>query len=398
MMHQKTKIKGNKLKILFIHNDYAEPSGEEHSVDTLSDLIAENGHQIIWYRRRSSEIGNLFTRRVSAFFSGIHNPFAIRDIRKIISKEKPDLAQVQNVYPLISPSVLRMLKREGIPVVLRCPNYRIFCPNGLFYNSRGDICEKCTGRGKEIWCIRYNCMGSIMKSNAYAARNYFARMRKSFVDYTDIFLVQSEFQRKKFIDLGIPEERIEILPGIAPEIKTNSFLSSRRYISFIGRISREKGIEDFLEAASILSELEFVVAGKLSDGYSIPENIRNVTWKGFLERTWLDELYSQSAVVVVPSRWYEGFPNVITRAMMNSVPVITTRNGALPEIVENGVNGLTYEQGDVEMLVSQIRRIFENPEEALSMGTMGRIKAEKEFSADSIYKKLIGIFESLVRS
>jgi len=291
-----------------------------------------------------------------------------------------------------------MLKRKGIPVVLRCPNYRIFCPNGLFYNSRGFICEKCTGKGKEIWCIRYNCMGSIMKSIAYAARNYFARKRKSFVDYPDIFLVQSEFQKKKFIDLGIPEERIEILPGIAPGIKINSHPFSRKYVSFIGRISREKGIEDFLGAASRMPEIEFVVAGKLSDGYTIPENRGNVIWKGYLEGDSLDELYEQSAVVIVPSRWYEGFPNVITRAMMNSVPVITTTNGALPQIVENGVNGITYKSGDIEMLVKLIYRIFENPEEAMSMGIRGRAKAEKDFSARSIYEKLLGIFESLVKS
>ncbi len=237
-----------------------------------------------------------------------------------------------------------------------------------------------------------------MKSIAYAARNYFARKRKSFVDYPDIFLVQSEFQKKKFIDLGIPEERIEILPGIAPGIKINSHPFSRKYVSFIGRISREKGIEDFLGAASRMPEIEFVVAGKLSDGYTIPENRGNVIWKGYLEGDSLDELYEQSAVVIVPSRWYEGFPNVITRAMMNSVPVITTTNGALPQIVENGVNGITYKSGDIEMLVKLIYRIFENPEEAMSMGIRGRAKAEKDFSARSIYEKLLGIFESLVKS
>jgi len=378
------------LKILYIHNDYYLPSGEEHAAEALVSLLRENGHEVIWYRRGSAELDNIFMSKWRAPFLSIYNPEAVRDITKIIVEQSPDIVQVQNLYPLISPRVLKTVKSAGLPVAMRCPNYRLFCPTGLFYDPSGNICEKCTGPGRELWCIRKNCMENKGKSIAYALRNFVARKTDVFRKYVDMFIVQSQFQRKKFLELGIPESKISILPGLVPDI-VKSEQTVPEYISFVGRVSREKGIDDFLEAANRLPEFKFVVAGRIPEDFHPVRNSANVSWLGFLKGKDLDELYKKSKMIIVPSRCYEGFPNVVTRAMAHSVPVIATNLGSLPEILGNDC-GLIYPSGDINALIEQIKIVLDEPEMAEKMGKAGKNKAMREYSRETIYRKLIEIY------
>lgn len=355
-------------------------------------LLREKGHEVSWYRRSSAELGNMFLASLRAVLLSLCNPAASKTIRKIIREQQPELVQVQNLYPLISPRVLKVIKTADLPVVMRCPNYRLFCPTGLFFDSNSEICEKCTRRGHELWCIHKNCTGSIGKSIGYALRNFVARITGVFNKYVDVFIVQSEFQKRKFIELGIPENKIEILPGITPEVNGNTSDSTASYITFVGRVSPEKGIDDFLEAARRLPDLKFAIAGNVPEGTNYEGSSANVEWKGFLKGAQLDLLYQESAVIIVPSRWYEGFPNVITRAMYHSKPVITTDIGCFPDIIGHGVNGFMYPSGNTESLASHIQWIMQNPLGAAKMGQNGREKAEKEYSRDVIYQKLMGIY------
>ncbi len=384
------------MKILYIHNDYFRPSGEEHAAEAIVDLLLQNGHEVHWYRRSSAEFSNKFFGNLRAVFLSLYNPASVKSVRKLIKELQPDLVQVQNLYPLISPRVLKMVESTGLPVVMRCPNYRLFCPTGLFYDRNNSICEKCTGSGKELWCIRKNCTGGLGKSAGYALRNFVARITGVFKKNVDVFIVQSQFQKQKFIELGIPEQKIEILSGITPEINLENSSVSQEYVTFVGRVSPEKGIDDFISAARRMPEIKYAIAGDVPDGaeYDSPANVE---WKGFLNGRNLDDLYQQSAVIVVPSRWYEGFPNVITRAMYHSKPVITTDIGCFPDIIDHGINGFMYPSGNIDKLVEHIKWIIRNPDEALVMGQNGRKKAEKEYSREVIYKRLLGIYSKAMR-
>ena len=112
-----------------------------------------------------------------------------------------------------------------------------------------------------------------------------ARITGVFKKYVDVFIVQSEFQKKKFIELGIPENKIEILPGITPEVKGNRSGSAASGITFVGRVSPEKGIDDFLAAAKRLPDLKFAVAGNVPEGTKYEGSPTNVAWKGFHKRS-----------------------------------------------------------------------------------------------------------------
>lgn len=387
------------MRILYIHNDYAKPSGEEYASAELIQLLREYGHEVEKYSRSSAEIADSFLGKIKSFFAGIWNPFEAKRLRIYLRHFKPDVAIVQNLYPLLSPSIFKPLNNNHVPVVMRCPNYRLFCPGGLCLDNDGHICERCFGKGKEWWCVRKNCEKSLFKSVGYAARNATARKSRAILDSVDMFIVQSAFQKGKFMSQGIPGEKIGILPGIAPvitEYKGETPIGN--WFTFVGRVSEEKGIYEFIEAAKQLPHLTFKVAGNLDRNFKKPADVpRNVEFAGFLKDRELDDLYRKSRAIVVPSKWYEGFPNVIVRGMLLKRPVITTNIGAMQSIIDNGVNGITISPGDVEAMKQAIEELSKDDNKSIEYGLKGYEKAKTLYSREQIYLSLQSIINQAIK-
>lgn len=380
-------------RLLFIHNEYAKPSGEEHAAKAIADLLKARGHAVFWFKRSSAEISGSVSGSIKAFLTGVYNPFAARALARTLDEVRPDIVQVQNLYPLISPSIFKRIKERGIPVVMRCPNYRLFCPNVL-HLTKGRVCEKCLGFGKEIWCVLYNCTDNIFKSTGYALRNASARITRRILDNVDVFIVQTEFQEQKFAERGIPADRIGIVPGFIPAVQIPKEDCLGHLTTFIGRVSPEKGVDDFLDAARLTPDVPFVVAGRHDGMPGIRDSSpRNVEWFGFLNADELSDLYLKSRIIVVPSRWHEGFPNVITEAMALGRPVIAAEIGALPSIVDDGVTGLLFEPGNGDDLAQKIRHLWNKPQLCREIGQAGREKALREYSPDKCYRRLMAVYE-----
>ena len=389
------------MKILYIHNNYTgDNSGEELAAESLVRLLQTNGHQVIWYRRSSTELSTSKLKEYRAFFTGIWNPSSTKKIKKLIAEFKPDVIQIQNLYPLISPAIIKMIKKSGIPVVLRTPNYRLFCPTGLHLDNKGELCEKCLTPGREIHCLLKNCKDDILKSMGYSIRNFAARTVWGIYDDIDKYIVQSEFQRNKFIQNGLLPEKISILPGLAPELSYSDYSHPGKYVTFVGRVSLEKGIVEFIQAARLLPNVPFVVVGKLDKKLNYLKHIssENVLWTGFLKDIELDKIYVESRIIVVPSKWYEGFPNVITRAMKHAKPVITCNLGAMSSIIDNGINGILVAPGNSIELQKAILSLYSDTALCTEMGKKGKEKAMILYSSDQIYNSLINMYEGIIHT
>lgn len=380
------------MKVLYVHNKYAKPSGEEHAAGELVALLEEHGHKVCWYTRSSADIERSVFGKIKALFAGIYNPFAARDLAKVLDEYKPDIVQVQNLYPFLSAAVFRPIKKRGIPVVMRCPNYRLFCPEGLSLDPNGEICERCWG-GNEMNCVRMNCLGSRQKSIGYALRNAFGRITKQIRNGVDVFIVQSEFQKQKFISQGIAADRIGILAGISPRLEFSDADTLGEWVSFVGRVSAEKGVYEFIAAAAMNPAIPFKVAGNIDSNFKMPEHLpENVEFVGFKSGKALDEFYVNSRIIVVPSKWYEGFPNVIVRGMLHRKPVITCNIGAMQSIIDDGVNGLLVPPGSAQAISGAVRELYNNKDKCLSYGENGYLKASTEYSRETIYNDLIAIY------
>ncbi|OQC16092.1 MAG: Alpha-D-kanosaminyltransferase [Lentisphaerae bacterium ADurb.Bin082] len=386
------------MHILYIHNDYAKPSGEETAAEAIVALLKEHGHEVEWHRRSSAEIAGSFWGQIKSLFTGLVNPCEAKAVIKHIQDFKPDLVQVQNIYPLLSPSIFPAIRKCGVPIVMRCPNYRLFCPNGLCCDMQGHVCEECFG-GHEWRCAIKNCTGSRLKSIGYALRGWAARVTRRILDNVDVFIVQTEFQRQKFIQQGILEERLAILPGIMQNVEPPSEWQAGKYITYIGRCSEEKGIIEFIECARRLPCITFMVAGSYDGMPHLKENSpANVTWTGFLKGEVLRQAFLDSRMVVVPSRCYEGFPNTIVQAMQLERPVITVDLGSSGSIVQEGSTGEKFRPMDVEDLSRKVASLYSDVERCRRYGKAGRSEALRLYSRESIYARLMDIYEIAMKN
>ena len=372
-------------------------SGEEHASGEICAMLEEHGHEVRWFKKSTAGLEEETIKKIKAFFNGIYHPSIRKEIAPILDEYKPDVVMVQNLYPFISSAVFKPIKDRKIPVVMRCPNYRLFCPNGLCLNSKGEVCEACWSGMHEWNEVRNNCDKSIKKSIGYAARNAFNRITGMIRKNVDCFIVQSEFQKQKFISQGIDSDHIGILAGILPDIGKVEERPIGDWVSFVGRASFEKGLDEFIEAARELSDIPFKVAGNIDERYVIPKDIpANLEFVGFKKGDELNEFYQDSRIICVPSKWYEGFPNVILRAMLLDRPTVTTNIGAMQSIVDDHVNGLLVKPADSYELTRAIAELYPNKELCLQYGKAGHEKADRLYSREQIYKDLMGIFEQAI--
>ena len=383
------------MRVCLVHNDYGKFSGEELVVESLSYLLKDNGNKVVHFSRSSAELFQMRLGKILAFFSGIYSFSSRRAIRKLLFEQKPDIVHIHNLFPLISPSVLGECRKASVPVVMTVHNYRLICPNGLLMTN-GRICEKCCG-GREYWCVLRNCTGSLPKSIGYAMRNYVARKEKFYLDNVTMYACLTEFQRRRLIARGFPADRIVVIPNMVDITGVEQSEEQGEHIGYVGRISPEKGIRTLMESAGNCGDIQFKAAGSYTRMPHLPTQApHNFEFLGHLNKKQLGQFYNSSRMIVLPSICFEGFPSVVIEAMVRQKPVICSRIGGLPEIVDNGVTGLLFEPGNAEDLAKKIRYLWDSPDLCRKMGQVGREKALRQYSPEKYYESLMAVYEKAV--
>ncbi len=379
------------MRIMIIHNKYGALSGEESMVGRISGLLRDHGHEVDCWLEEGMPSRAGIRIKARAFIRGIYSLESARKVRQRISSFRPDLVQVQNLYPMLSPSILPTIKQMSVPVVMRCANYRLACPNGLFL-SHGQVCEWCLG-GKEYWCVLRNCENSIPRSVGYSLRGFAARVLGLYKANVTIFYAQTVFQKEKLVQGGIPAERIDTIPNMVEIPESADVDGTGDYVGFAGRLSAEKGINTLLNSAKNCPRIPFRLAGHFRRMPEVEkEKPANVELLGHLDERQIDVFYRCGRMFVLPSTWYEGFPGVIIEAMLRGKPVICSRIGGLPEIVDEGVTGLLFTPGDPADLAAKIEWLWNHPDVCVAMGRAGREKALREYSPVRYYGRLMSVY------
>jgi len=377
------------MKFLVIHNDYGTRSGEEVTVDNHCRLLREHGHVVVEYRRSSAEIARRSLGRTRAFWTGIYNPGARRDIRALVRRERPDIAFVQNLYPLISPLILPVLTEERVPVLMRVANFRLVCPNGLFL-TKGAICTRCVG-GREYWCLFRNCEESVPKSLGYALRNAVARRRRWYLDNVAVYITATRFLGRWVTAAGVDAGRIHVVSNPVP-VPAEAELEGvpGDYVGYFGRLSREKGIGLLLEAARACPDVPFRLAGVVNPSFKLPPALPdNVEFTGPVHGQTLRDFIQHSRVVVSPSICYETFGMSVAEAMLYARPVIVPAHGVFVELIKAGETGLFHEPGDAASLARAVRQVWDNPALGSALGSAARENAVREYGPDVYYNRFM---------
>lgn len=378
------------MKLLFVHNRYGKRSGEEIMLERIVALLRDRGHQIDTWFADSADIAGM-SGKLGAAASGIYSARSRRAIAARIAADRPDIVQVQNLFPLISPAVLPVIREAGVPVVMRLSNYRLVCPNGLFL-SHGEVCEACSG-GREWNCVAKNCENDLFKSAAYAARNAWARKAGYYRDNVTRYYAQTEFQRGVLVREGYPADRIDVIPNMIEVLEEAPAWTPGSFVGFVGRLSAEKGIDTLFAAARRTPQIAYRLAGNPGEYANRRDIPANVELLGNLDAGALAQFYRDAAMIVTPSIWYEGFPGVVIEAMRHSRPVIVSDIGGLPELVDGGATGLLVQPRDDAALAEAILALSNDAGRRQALGEAGFHRVKSEYTYDLYYQRLMATYK-----
>ena len=385
------------MKVLQVYNEQRSRFGGEPAViDATMRVLQQNGHEPRLVMKSSRPLENSILKRMNAFWGGVYNISAYREMLRLIDKDRPDVAHVHSVYPMFSPSILVACRRKNVPVVMTVHSHNLTCPT-WYHLYEGRVCEDCVG-GHEYRCVIKNCRNNIFESSAYALRSSVARRFRLFHDNVSVLIALTPFAKAKLLQAGFRDDQVAVVPNPGPVRESAADPSAGKYVAFAGRISSEKGIDTLLSAAAQMPDIPFKVAG---DGPALLEMKgkapRNVEFVGRLDSDELNAFYARSRILAVPSVWFEQFPMVVLEAMARALPVIGSRIGGLPQIIEEGLTGSLFEPGNPEDLVRQVRRLWEDPQLCRRMGIAGRQKVMREYTEDAYFRNLMAVYQAAIQ-
>jgi len=375
------------MVILFVHNYYQRAAGEDSGVRQERDLLAAAGHRIVEYSRHSGEIAlNGISSRIQLGAGAIWSKRTYSELRSLLARERPEVAFIHNTVPLISPSAYFACAEAGVPVIQTLHNFRFLCPAATFVR-RGQVCEECVTSTlfRSVWhrCYQDSASASATLALMLASQRALGTWQEKVACY----IARTEFARKKFIEGGLPAERIVVKPCFVhpdPGLR----VGSGDAVLYLGRLVPEKGVRTLIAAWEHLGgsvPLRIAGEGPLRGELEAEIARRGLAGVKLLGRVPDADLLTEmkrARFVVFPSEWYEGLPLSIAEAFACGVPVVASRIGSMIELVEDGRTGLQFTPGDAADLAAKVEWAWTHPREMEEMGRAARREYETKYTAE----------------
>jgi glycosyltransferase involved in cell wall biosynthesis len=387
------------MKILFIHDFYQNFGGEDAVALSEMRLLQEQGEEVIPYTRDNQEIKEYrLWQKLVLPAQVIYSRRTRTELSELVEKHRPDVAYIHNFFPLISPSVYSALRSLGVPSVQVVHDFRMLCPNGLFY-TEGQVCERCK-HGNFLHAVRHCCYRDSYLASAIASLTIGLHRIAGVLDKIDGYICLTEFTRQKLLEVGVASEKLFLKPNFIDATQVSPCPGGGDYALFLGRLSPEKGLWTLIQAFEQLPDLPLKIAGTgpLEDDlrqYLSRRKLHHIELVGFKSGREKWELLRGSAFVVVPSEWYETFCLVALEAYAAGKAVLASRLGSLLYVVEQGKTGLLFEAGNPGDLAAKAGEMMGCPQDLELMGNYGRQLAETKYGPEQNYRVLMDIFSSI---
>lgn len=325
--------RNDKIKVYFF-------SGKHNETSTLSEMVLK----VCTNQEESLTDKN----KIRGAINGIYNFKAKRELKKILNKCNPEttIIHVHGWTKCLSSSVFHIAFRRKFKVVLTMHDYFIACPNGGYFNYKQN--EICSLKGLSWKCIKCNC-----DSRNYAFKLY--RILRQFVQNKIVNLntkithavAVSKFSEKilketlsKNVGTSVIYNPIEIIPG-----KSKSELAKKNYFLYVGRISKEKGVDIFCEVCTAIG-CDAVVVGDGPEKEDLESKYKNIDFVGWKSSDDVHMYMKNAKTLIFTSKWYETAGLTILEAQAAGIPCIVNDKCAGKEFIVNGVNGFTYKNID----------------------------------------------------
>lgn len=354
-------------KILILHNSYRSFGGEDVSVANELELLNQNFE--VKYIEVSNKKVNLIDLISIALFNS--NLRFIFKIKNQIINFRPDVVYIHNTWFLITPNIIKYILKKETKVVLKLHNFRYYCSSSISINnhtSKNSFCKACGLRNKKYSIINKYFYESYLKS--YFLWRQSRKLLKIIKYNKNLKLFVLTSFHKNFIieNFQLSEKRIYTVPNY---LKINKQIESsfkRKDITYAGRISIEKGVENLIKAFNLIkfenTKLNIIGDGpelnKLKNLYSNS----NINFLGELENSKTLDIISKSYLVATGTMLFEGQPTLLCEAVFLKVPILFPLSGGISEFFgQENILSYSVDKEDkyiIKEIATKFKFAFEN--------------------------------------
>lgn len=412
------------LKIL-IFNDYAHVEGGAGKVAIESAIkLAEDGHEVIFFSAvgpvskelSESKIKKIIcldqsdllnsSNKLSSVISGINNSQAIKKLKELLSGWQPDIAHFHGVSKALSWVPVKVINSYKIPSVYTLHDFGLLCPNMCLYNFKTEKSCDLYENGKAIKCLFTNCDKRSYSQKLWRYfRFHYTKDILGIYRKIDGFVAVSNFVKEMFGNylpadkeiriINNPVNKIDktIVPKITQKHKT-AFL-------YVGRLSAEKGLDLLLSAIKEV-DASLVIIGEgetLSLVKKTASQLGNqkINILGWLDEQKMDEQIQICDAIILPSKVMETAGIVILEAARLAKPSIVANQGGPLDFVKDNLNGILFEAGSKNSLISAMQKYIDDPFLSDKLGRNAQASFEKSgFSIEQHIRKLENFYIKII--
>ena len=391
-------------RVLQIFNRYLEYGGEQGSVGRIGDTLQQVADVEYFLTSSDQLLGDRSPEEMlKAAVFAFHNPEVVRRLERYQKIGRFDLWQIHNVFPAMSPSVYGLAFKLGVPVVQYLHNYRMSCVNGFFLNH-GETCTSCIN-GNFIKAAQTGCWHDSRLISGWMGVVMMRVRSIGVFRKVAAWIALSSSQKKLHVRMGIPSDRIHVNPHFFIPQENLLILEPGQDVLFVGRFSKEKGVEQLLDAwkRTDRGEAKLLLAGDGPERGALEnkiaaEKIGGVEFLGFVAKENQSAMWKRAAVLVVPSIWQDPLPTVVFEAWERGRPVVVSDAGGLADSVEDGVNGLVVPMRDAKAWASAMGKLLREPLHAGEMARAGVAKLRRNFTEEKWLKRIGAIYDEVLRN
>ncbi|WP_294911256.1 glycosyltransferase [uncultured Eubacterium sp.] len=401
------------MRILLVNKFHYLRGGSEKYYFELAKLLKSHGHTVAFFSMKNEN--NIKTGDREYFvdeidmntgskFEALNVIYSKKNkvlMEKALEEFKPDIVHINNFQRQLSASIIDAVKEKNIPLIMTAHDLNSICPASIMlYN--GEVCEDCITKGYTS-CIKKKCIkNSMLKSVlGYIEKKYYD-LHKIFCK-VDCIISPSEFNKNQLLKGKLKCNDITVIHNFVNETKKTDYTLGDGAFYF-GRLSREKGILNLVEAINNIPGARLIIAGDGPERENIQAYIKEhklenrITLLGYLNQNDIRENIRKCRFVTVPSIWYENCPYSILETMEIGKPIIGSKIGGIPELIQDGINGFTYEHNDVTKLTNILMKLFGNDETVKQFSKNSKQIFIQNYSAEAYYNKLMTVYNKYINT
>ena len=398
-MNKYTNLMNKNLNILFLSDTgFNPPGGAERYSNIVTSAMKKLGLNVL----KASIISNGALLKFSTS-SGIvrcfYNPLLEKEMKALLRKFKVDVAHLNILHPPHALICMRVLHDLKIPYIATVHSYLHICPTEYFVKLPELM--PCKNPYLNLHCVKCVIAKAKLPYSSKTIFRYIGQMfynmhvLKLFLKKASYVISPSLTYTELLRKYGV--NAVHIWHPIKCSPTTIEYYEGNTNITFVGRLSWEKGIHVLLKLAKKLNYANVHIIGK-GELYKwlLRHKPSNVVIHGFVSDLEKINFMTKSSVVVVPSIWNDLFNYVVSESLSLARPVVAFNLGGPKEQIESSGGGLLAKPFDTNDFILKTAYLLENPNEGKRMGLNGKRWVKENLDPENYVNMLIKIYNNAI--